>query len=359
MPAMGKDYYKILGISKGATEDDIKKAYRKMALKYHPDKNKAPDAEEKFKEIAEAFEVLSDKNKREIYDQYGEEGLKGGIPGGAGGPDGGTYSYSFHGDPRATFATFFGNNNPFESFFMTGPGMFNFGGGVNGGCSEDEMDVDPFAQFTGGRGGGGNPFRSHSFNIGQMGGGGKSHAQVQDPAVEHDLNVTLEEIYKGCTKKMKISRKVNPDGQGVRLEQKVLTIDVKPGWKAGTKITFQKEGDQHPNRIPADIVFTIKDKPHPLFKRDGSNLKYTHKITLKQALAGLKFSVPSISGESVDLDLSNEIVKPTTIKRLQGKGLPLPKEPKRRGDLLVDFDIKFPDHLSDSVKRILKEQLPS
>ena len=74
---MGKDYYKILGLVKGASEDDIKKAYRKMALKYHPDKNKAPGSEEKFKEIAEAYEVLSDKRKREVYDQYGEEGLKG------------------------------------------------------------------------------------------------------------------------------------------------------------------------------------------------------------------------------------------------------------------------------------------
>lgn len=76
---MGKDYYKILGLARGVNEDDIKKAYRKMALKYHPDKNKAPGAEEKFKEIAEAYEVLSDKRKREIYDQYGEEGLKGNL----------------------------------------------------------------------------------------------------------------------------------------------------------------------------------------------------------------------------------------------------------------------------------------
>lgn len=74
---MGKDYYKMLGIEKGATDDDIKKAYRKMALKYHPDKNKAAGAEEKFKEIAEAYEVLSDKKKRDVYDRYGEEGLKG------------------------------------------------------------------------------------------------------------------------------------------------------------------------------------------------------------------------------------------------------------------------------------------
>lgn len=102
---MGKDFYKILGIQKGANDDEIKKAYRKLALKYHPDKNKSAGAEERFKEIAEAYEVLSDKKKRDIYDQYGEEGLHGGAPNGAGGPEGGQqFTYEFHGDPRATFA---------------------------------------------------------------------------------------------------------------------------------------------------------------------------------------------------------------------------------------------------------------
>lgn len=100
---MGKDFYKILGIQKGATDDEIKKAYRKLALKFHPDKNKTAGAEERFKEIAEAYEVLSDKKKRDVYDQYGEEGLHGG--GGGAGPDGGPqFTYEFHGDPRATFA---------------------------------------------------------------------------------------------------------------------------------------------------------------------------------------------------------------------------------------------------------------
>merc|ERR1711971_1417814 len=133
---MGKDYYKILGIAKGASEDDVRKAYRKMALKFHPDKNKSAGAEEKFKEIAEAYEVLSDKRKRDIYDKYGEEGLKGGGGSGGGGFDthnnnnnnnNNTFTYTFHGDPRATFAEFFGTDNPFENFFnlhQTGSGLF-------------------------------------------------------------------------------------------------------------------------------------------------------------------------------------------------------------------------------------------
>jgi len=112
---MAKDYYKILGISKNATDAEIKQAYKKMALKYHPDKNKSPQAEEKFKEIAEAYEVLTDKEKRKMYDMCGDEGLKSG--GGFGMPGGTQFQYSYTGDPRATFAQFFGSSNPFEAFF--------------------------------------------------------------------------------------------------------------------------------------------------------------------------------------------------------------------------------------------------
>lgn len=233
---MGKDYYKILGISKNATDDDIKKAYRKLALQYHPDKNKSAGAEEKFKEVAEAYEVLSDQKKRSIYDTYGEEGLKGGIPGQQGGMGG--YTYTFHGDPRATFAQFFGNVNPFQSFFGWD---------------------DPFGEtLTGGH----PPATFFTFTTG---GGGSSN---QDPPIEHDLSISLEKIYTGCTKNMKVSKRVVRNGRLER-EEKLLTIQVKPGWKEGTKITFPKEGDQDTNNIPADVVFVIKDKPHKHFKREG------------------------------------------------------------------------------------------
>lgn len=287
--AMGKDYYKILGIKKGASDDEIKKAYRKLALKYHPDKNKNPGAEERFKEVAEAYEVLSDKKKRDIYDQYGEEGLKGGIPGGGthDSTSSSNFTYTFHGDPRATFAQFFGSASPFQSFFATAGGNrgpFEF--------IEDDMDIDdPFSSFIGGPGrpGGnlGGAFRSHSFNF-----HGNNHGRkdkLQDPPIEHDLYVTMEDITKGCTKKMKISRRVlQPDGS-TKKEDKVLTINVKPGWKAGTKITFQKEGDQGCNKIPADIVFIIRDKPHPHLKREGSDIRYTAKITLKQVSSSIHY----------------------------------------------------------------------
>lgn len=351
---MGKDYYKMLGINRNATEDDIKKAYRKLALKYHPDKNKSPEAEEKFKEIAEAYEVLSDKKRRTIYDQHGEEGLKNNMSGGghasSGGP--GAYNFTFV-DPRTTFAQFFGTDNPFEQFFSMGMG--GHGSDMNFFMDDQmDMDPDPFAQF-GSRNS--NAFRSQSFTAGSphM---TRAKAQKQDPPIEHDLYVTLEDIFKGCTKKMKINKKVmNPDSRTSRRQEKVLTINIKPGWKAGTKITFQKEGDQSPNTIPSDIVFIVRDKPHALFKREGNDLKYCAKITLREALCGTKIEVPTLTNEKLQLRLQ-EVIKPNTTKHIQGQGLPNPKDPQRRGDLIIFFDIKFPETLTDSAKQILTDLLP-
>ncbi|XP_042879190.1 dnaJ homolog subfamily B member 4-like [Penaeus japonicus] len=353
---MGKDYYKILGLSKGASEEDIKKAYRKMALKYHPDKNKSADAEEKFKLVAEAYEVLSDKKKRDIYDQYGEEGLKGGVPG-SGSTDGTHYTYTFSGDPRATFQQFFGTNNPFSHFFN----MDVDGHGTHDVFEDMDAEDDPFINMLGGGGPrmGGGTRRAFSFNPHDSPRFYESKSRHQDPAVTRDLYVSLEEVVKGVTKKMKITRNVlAADGRSTRREEKILTIEVKPGWKEGTKITFEKEGDQYPGKIPADIIFVIRDKPHPQFKRDGANLIYTAKLPLRDALCGTRISVPTLTGQQVTLNFSNEVVKPQTTKRLQGYGLPYPKDPTRKGDIIVHFDIQFPANLTESAKEILSEVLP-
>jgi len=138
----------------------------------------------------------------------------------------------------------------------------------------------------------------------------------------------------------------------------VLTINVKPGWKAGTKITFQKEGDQAPGTTPADIVFIIKDKPHEMFKRDGADIKYTAKITLREALCGCRIEVPTLQGGKVQL-CYNEVIKPITTKRIQGQGLPFPKDTTKRGDLVINFDIKFPDSIPSGARDILYDTLPA
>uniref|UniRef100_A0A3B4WTZ2 DnaJ heat shock protein family (Hsp40) member B1a n=1 Tax=Seriola lalandi dorsalis TaxID=1841481 RepID=A0A3B4WTZ2_SERLL len=299
---MGKDYYKVLGIAKGASEDEIKKAYRKQALRCHPDKNKSPGAEDKFKEIAEAYDVLSDAKKKDIYDRFGEEGLKGSAGGGGGGHSGPSYNYTFHGDPHAIFAEFFGGRSPFDHFFSQ-----------NG---DDDMDI-------------------------------------QDP-----FSVSLEEVFSGCTKKMKISRKrLNPDGCTIRNEDKILTVDIKRGWKEGTKITFPREGDETPTNIPADVVFVVKDKPHPVFRREGSDIIYPAKISLREALCGCTVNAPTLDGRTITVT-SRDVVKPGMKKRIVGEGLPLSKCPEKRGDMILDFTVKFPDKLGQSTRDALKQILP-
>lgn len=368
---MGKDYYKVLGVGKSATEDEIKKAYRKLALKWHPDKNKSPGAENKFKELAEAYEVLSDKKRRQIYDQVGEEGLKAGAGSASAGPspgpgpgpstrsgtNGSQFTYTYSGDPYETFKQFFESDGMFSMNFQNGSG--NGMSGIFG--DFDEMETDS--------GNGSTKFSSRmngfpaSFFAQQQNGTHQraSYGQKkmrQDPPIERELLVTLEEVLTGCTKKMKITRKVtHPNGQTTK-EDKIISIYVKPGWKSGTKITFPQEGDASPNSLPADVIFIIKDKPHQYFKRDGSDIKYTARIGLKEALScNNQVRVPTLEGETLTLPL-RDIIKPTSFKRVSGRGLPLPKEPHKRGDLIVHFDIQFPNSLPERSRQMLSEILP-
>merc|ERR1712173_417459 len=245
---------------------------------------------------------------------------------------------TYHGDPRATFSQFFGTSNPFEMFM-------NMNGGRPGGQpGVENMDID-LEDLLGGFGGRGGP--PH----------GPKQTRTQDATIEKEVHVTLEDIAKGIEKKMKISRRVYDELGNARAEEKVLTINVKPGWKSGTKITFAKEGDRVPGRIPADIAFVIRDKPHATFNRDGSNIIYTHKISLRDALCGTIIEAPTLDGRKKGLNLMDEVIKPNTTKKLQGFGLPFPKEPSKKGDLIVKFDIQFPDRLSSSSKDILSDVL--
>uniref|UniRef100_A0A1A7XCT4 DnaJ (Hsp40) homolog, subfamily B, member 5 n=1 Tax=Iconisemion striatum TaxID=60296 RepID=A0A1A7XCT4_9TELE len=327
----GKDFYKVLGVTPESNEDEIKKAYRKMALKFHPDKNSDADAEDKFKEIAEAYEILTDPKKRSIYDQFGEEGLKNGIAP----SQGNLFRNNFPSDPHATFSSFFYNNDHFDSYFSSD------------GDSEDDL-FNPFRRFPSSHLGG-----FAGYEASQR----KGQQRLQGDAIVHDLPVTLDEVMHGCTKQMKITRsRLNPDGRSLRNEEKVLNVVVKKGWKAGTRITFPREGDETPNNTPADITFILRDEDHPSYKRDGSNIVYTAQITLKEALCGCTVNVPTLDSRMMPLPCS-DVIKPGAVRRLRGEGLPLPKSPSQRGDLVVEFQVLFPDRIPPQSREIIKHSL--
>ena len=366
---MGKDYYSILGVSRNATDEELKKAYRKLALKWHPDRNKdnKKEAEEKFKEISQAYEVLSDKEKRQVYDQYGEEGLNmGATPGSApGGAGGGNYSSFFSGfDPSDLFRQFFGTANAQEAYDQYGndegfgglprgvhvsfggsPGMggrtFSTRGGSGfpgmGGFSQGGFPgMGGFSQ--GGFSQGGFPGEPHTTGSER---GSTRRELVQDPAIERDLPVSIRDIYNGVTKKLKITKKVYDENGSVEAVDKIVTVDIKPGWKAGTKITFRKHGDQRPGHIASDIVFVLKDKPDPEYSRDGNTLIYKKEISLKEALCGTDFVYTHLNGKKTHV-VAPAVINPETEITYPELGMPNPKEPNTFGDLKIKFNIRFP-----------------
>ncbi|KAB1227990.1 hypothetical protein CJ030_MR1G022977 [Morella rubra] len=346
---MGVDYYKILQVDRNAKDEELKKAYRKLAMKWHPDKNpnNKKEAEAKFKQISEAYEVLSDPQKRAVYDQYGEEGLKGQVPPpGAGAPGGATFfttgdgPTTFRFNPRSAddiFAEFFGFSSPFG-----GMGGGGGGGGVRGSrFSSGLFSDDIFASF--GEGGGGSMNQS---------------ASRKAPPIEIKLPCSLEELYKGTVKKMKISREIlDASGKTMQVEE-ILTIEVKPGWKKGTKITFPEKGNEQPNVVPADVVFIIEEKSHSVFTRDGQDLIVTQKISLVEALTGYTVRLTTLDGRNLTIPINN-VINPDHEEVVPREGMPSQKDPSRKGNLRIKFNIKFPTRLTTDQKAGIKKLLGS
>uniref|UniRef100_A0A915AF99 Uncharacterized protein n=2 Tax=Parascaris univalens TaxID=6257 RepID=A0A915AF99_PARUN len=344
-----RKFYDILGVEPSATESELKKAYRKLALKYHPDKN--PNEGERFKLISQAYEVLSDPKKRQIYDEGGEEALSG-----AGGGE------SFH--------------NPMDIFDM----------------------------FFGGH------FRS---------GGSRGERKVRD--MIHQLPVTLEQLYNGAVKKLKVSRHVvcakcegaggakgsvmqcsNCKGRGVQIHvmqiapgmvqqtqstcsvckgegevipekdrckqcngqkkvrnETILEVHIDKGMKDGQKIVFSGQGDQEVGITPGDVVIILDEQPHQTFVRKGANLVMQIDLNLVEALCGCTKYVMTLDNRYLIFSLlPGEVVKHGDIRTIMSEGMPRYKNPFEKGDLLVQFAIHFPKSISPNKIEQLKSLLP-
>lgn len=313
---MGVDYYNILKVSRSATEEDLKKSYKRLAMKWHPDKNRVnnKEAEAKFKQISEAYDVLSDPQKRQIYDHYGEEGLKA--------TDFTTPSYK----------TAAGNS---DSRFRYNP--------------RDAEDI--FAEFFDGSSGKTRVFYKNGGEAGR-----NNQATAKPPPIETKLLCSLKELFEGARKKMKISRVVPDEFGKPKTVEEILKIDIKPGWKKGTKITFPEKGNQEPGVTAADLIFVVDEMPHAVFKRDGNDLVVNQKISLLDALTGHTFHLTTLDGRTLTIPVT-DMVKPGRQLVIQSEGMPVSKDPTKRGNLILKFDVVFPSSLTSEQKSDLKRVL--
>jgi molecular chaperone DnaJ len=341
-----RDYYEVLGVSKSASEAEIKKAYRKLALKYHPDKNEGDSAaEEKFKEAAEAYEVLSNAEKKSKYDQFGHAGMSG-----AGG----------------------------------------FGGGMN-------MD-DIFSQFGdifGGAFGGGG---------GSFGGARGGSRVIKGSNLRVKMKLTLQEIAEGVAKKIKVNKLINADGvtykdcqtcngsgritrvtqtflgamqtqttcgtcrgagkmidkkpsdadaQGLKRQEEVIEIDIPAGVEEGMQLSVTGKGNAGPfNGVPGDLIVVIEEVEHEDLRRDGQHLHYEAYINFVDAVLGESIEIPTVSGKAkIKVEPGTQSGKTL---RLKGKGLPI-VQGYGTGDLFVHINVWTPKKVSKSEKEILEK----
>lgn len=355
-----RDYYEVLGVDKNATADDIKRAYRKLAVKYHPDKNPGnKEAEEKFKEAAEAYSVLSDSDKKMKYDQFGHAGVDGA------GPD---------------FSGGFGNLNDILNDLFGGA----FGGGFGG-----------FGGFGGG-----------------FGGGQRRERVYRGRDIRVRVKLTLEEIAKGVEKEISIEKNVpcpdcggrgarnssdiktcpacngtgqvqrvvnsflgqtvtystcqqcggegkiisNPchtcNGTGLVRQRETIKVKIPAGVEAGMQMTVQGEGHAAKNNgINGDLLVVIEEQEHPDFRREGSNLLYTKVISIVDAMLGCEVEIPCLDGKyKVKVEPGTQS---GTVVRLRGKGLPSVNS-YGTGDLYVKIAVWIPKKLTKDEKALFE-----
>ena len=299
------DYYEVLGVKKDSPAQDIKKAYRKLAMKYHPDKNKGDKAaEEKFKKISEAYAVLSDPEKRKQFDTFGESG----------------------------FQQRYSQEDIFQGFDI-GDILKEFGlGGFSGGSFRAS-------------GGAGSPFEGFFH---QAGGPGRASARpqpVKGSDLTFELAVSLNDVLSGAEKTISLRK------EG-RIES--VSVKVPKGIKVGQKLRLIGKGSPSPMGGPSgNLYLVIKEQPHPSFTRDGSNLIMETRIPFSKACLGSDISITSLEGKKLKVKVPAGIQQQSKL-RLKGHGLP--SGPKgSRGDIYVKIAIDIPKELTDEQKEIIQE----
>jgi len=341
---LAADLYKVLGVSRSASDTDIRKAYKRLSRKYHPDKNKEPDAEKKFVEIAHAYEVLSDSAKRSIYDRHGEEGLKA--------HESGQQPFS---NPFDMFANFFGGGHQQRDHVRKGPSMLL------------DMEVGLDDMYTG---------KDHDFTIqkrilcdhcrgtgaasdgdikkcpGCDGAGVKIVRQQLFPGVFTQAQVTCNE----CEGRGKIITKACPHCKGQKVVDHTAhyTLEVVRGMPEHHEIVFEGEADESPDWEPGDVILRVRSQQvRGGWKRKETSLYWKETIGIDEALLGFERNLTHLDGHVVRI-VRNGVTQPGFVQMIEGEGMPV-FEGDGEGDLFVEYSVVLPTSLSPELKRKLSE----
>lgn len=358
-----RDYYEVLGVEKSATQEEIKKAYRKLAVKYHPDRNPGDKtAEEKFREATEAYEVLSDEKKRPIYDQYGFAGLDGMGQGGGGG-----YSHAFH-----DFSDLFGGagggfGDIFDSIFgggfgggrssrSSGPAAgsslrydlnIHFKDAVYGTSATIHFKHNETCEACHGSGGAAGSSRKTCPTCGGMGQvrQGNGFFTIQQPCPTcRGKGTTIDKPCPTCR------------GTGIQEKSKEMSLKIPAGVDNGKRIVIRGMGDAGENGGPAgDLVVVLHVENHPFFERDGQDLYCAVPVSMAQAALGCEITVTGLDGKKITIKVPDGTANGKLL-RIKGEGVPAGAT-GRKGDLYVKIMVQIPTRLSSKQKDLLNQYL--
>ena len=319
-----KDYYQILGLPRTCTQEEISEAYRTLSLKYHPKittRENSATFEYYFQKLGEAYEVLSDPKKKDIFDIYGKEGLKNGIMKN----DKKIEGYRYLGNGHEIFEKFMGTANPFTLIRENEKKSREI-------REKENIVIDASKQE-------------------------KQEKRAKDIVIE--LECTLEELYNGCVKNVKYNRKkVASDSVSLEHVEDNVDVEILRGYDKNSVIKFKDMGNEGLGEKNSDLIIKIKEKKNNLFKRVNKNdLIYIHEISLSQALNGDPVRLTTLDNRKIAISI-DEIISPSTIKKVPGEGMPIYKKELsvrdleiEKGDLYIKFHIIFPEYI-DPVRKM-------
>lgn len=338
----GADFYKVLGVGRKASDPEIKKAYKKLSKQYHPDKKNGD--KDKFVEVARAYEVLSDTEKRNIYDRHGEEGLNN--------AEGGRPS-----NPFDMFANFFGGGGRQDQGVRRGP------------VAVSDFEVPLSAIYTG---------QDIEFNIHKKilcdhcrgtGAASDSHIKTCPGCDGRGVKIGRQQVFPGmfaqtqqtcdqCNGKGKIITKACPHCSGAKVHDhtQTYTLEVTPGMPEGHEVVFEGEGDENPDWEPGDVVLRVRSKKEEGgFKRREESLYWTEIIGVDEALLGFKRNLTHLDGHVVEL-VRTGVTQPGFVQQIKGEGLPVFQHSGKFGDLFVEYTVVLPTTLSSGMRKKLTDR---